>query len=135
MHQHRRAAWGAAVYAALGIDRDAHELLAAYNAKSLSFYGAPHVALLYAPEPGDPRLTADLGMYAQTLLLAMTAYGVASCPQAMLSFYADTVRETLGVIGGKLLLGIPFGYPDPTAAINAVTVGRASLEETTRFHH
>lgn len=135
VHRQRRAAWGAAVYAALGIDRDAPDLLAAYNAKSLSFYDAPHVALLYAPESGDPRLTADLGMYAQTLLLAMAAYGVASCPQAMLSFYADTVRETLGVIGGKLLLGISFGYPDPSAAINAVTVGRASLEETTRFHH
>ncbi|WP_221891594.1 nitroreductase family protein [Microbispora sp. KK1-11] len=73
-------------------------------------------------------------MYAQTLLLAMAAHGVASCPQALLSFYADTVRETLGVTGGKLLFGISFGYADPAAAINAVTVGREPLGETTRFH-
>ncbi|MEK8169805.1 nitroreductase family protein [Streptomyces sp. M19] len=83
-----------------------------------------HVALLFAPDSGDPRLTADVGMYAQTLLLAMAAHGVASCPQALLSFYADTVRQTLGVTGGKLLFGIAFGYADPDAAVNTVAVGR-----------
>jgi nitroreductase len=133
-HQRRRAAFGAAIYGALGLDRDAHDLRAAYDAKSLTFYDAPHVALLYAPESGDPRLTADVGMYAQTLLLAMAAHGVASCPRALLSFYADTVRQTLGVIGGKLLFGISFGYAAPAASINAVTVGREPLGETTRFH-
>ncbi|WP_182905090.1 nitroreductase [Microbispora sp. H13382] len=134
VHQRRRAAFGAVIYAALGIGRDAYDLRAAYDAKSLRFYDAPHVALLYAPESGDPRLTADVGMYAQTLLLAMAAHGVASCPQALLSFYADTVRETLDVTDGKLLFGISFGYADPAAAINEVTVGREPLEETTRFH-
>ncbi|HUQ56425.1 nitroreductase [Lentzea sp.] len=134
VQQRRRAAFGATLYSALGINRDSDELRAAYDAKSLGFYGAPHVALLYAPESGDPRLTADVGMYAQTLLLAMTAHGVASCPQALLSFYADTVREVLGVTGGKLLFGISFGYADPAAEINAVAVGREPLGETTRFH-
>ena len=133
-HHRRRAAFGAAIYGALGIDRDAQDLRAAYDAKSLNFYDAPHVALLYAPDSGDPRLTADVGMYAQTLLLAMAAHGVASCPQALLSFYADTVRQKLGVTGGKLLFGISFGYADPTASINAVAVGREPLSETTRFH-
>ncbi|MEV7801797.1 nitroreductase family protein [Microbispora sp. NPDC088329] len=114
--------------------RDSYDLRAAYDAKSLRFYDAPHVALLYAPDPGDPRLTADVGMYAQTLLLAMAAYGVSSCLQGLLSFYAETVRETLGITGGRLLFGISFGYADPAAAINAVTVGREPLEETTPFH-
>jgi len=134
VHQRRRSAAGTALYRALGIGRDAADLRADYDAQSLSFYGAPHVALLFAPESGNPRLTADVGMYAQTLLLALAAYGVASCPQALLSFYADTVRETLGVSGGKLLFGISFGYADPAAAINTITVGREPLEETTRFH-
>ncbi|MBB5910299.1 nitroreductase [Actinoalloteichus hymeniacidonis] len=134
VHQRRRAAFGAALYGTLGIGREDHDLRAAYDAKSLDFYGAPHVALLYAADSGDPRLTADVGMYAQTLLLAMAAHGIASCPQALLSFYADTVRETLGVTGGKLLFGIAFGYADPAAAVNTVAVGREPLGETTRFH-
>lgn len=135
VHASRRKAWGASFYAGLGIGRDNRDLLAEYNTKSLNFYGAPHVALLYAPESGDPRLTADVGMYAQTLLLAMSAYGVSSCPQAMLSFYADTIRRTLRITGGKLLFGVSFGYADPAAIINSINVGREPLAETTRFHH
>ncbi|HEX7307888.1 nitroreductase [Lentzea sp.] len=134
VHQRRRAAFGATLYNALGIGRGDRDLRASYDLKSLRFYDAPHVALLYAPESGDPRLTADVGMYAQTLLLAMAAHGIASCPQGMLSFYSETVRETLGVSGGKLLLGISFGYADPDDPINAVEVGREPLLETTRFH-
>ncbi|MBP2472391.1 nitroreductase [Crossiella equi] len=134
VHLRRQAEFGTALYTALGISREAHDLRAAYDARSLDFYEAPHVALLYAPDSGDPRLTADVGMYAQTLMLAMTAHGVSSCPQALLSFYADTVRETLGVTGGKLLFGIAFGYADPSAPVNAVSVGREPLRKTTRFH-
>lgn len=65
------------------------------------FHGAPHVAMLFAPDTAEARLAADVGMYAQTLLLALTARGVASCPQGLLSFDADTVRDVLGVRGGK----------------------------------
>jgi nitroreductase len=133
-HQRRRAAAGAAMYGALGIGRDEHEKRAAYDAESLRFYGAPHVALLFAPATAEARLAADVGMYGQTLLLAMAAYGVDSCPQGLLSFYADTVRKTLGLDDGKLLFGISFGYADIEAPVNRISVGRAPLRSTTRFH-
>ncbi|GGX48470.1 hypothetical protein [Streptomyces noursei] len=64
----------------------------------------------------------------------MTANGVDSCPQGPLSFYADTVRAELGVTGGKLLVGISFGYADEAAPVNRVTTGRAALAATTAFH-
>ncbi|WP_369228269.1 nitroreductase family protein [Streptomyces sp. R39] len=70
----------------------------------------------------------------QTLLLAMTAYGVASCPQGLLSFYADTVRAELGVTEGRLLVGVSFGHTDEEAPVNRVTTERAALEEVTTFH-
>jgi nitroreductase len=89
---------------------------------------------LFAPDTAEARLAADVGMYGQTLLLAMRAHGVASCPQGLLSFYADTVRDTLGVRGGKLPFGISFGYADDRAPVNRIEVARAPLEETTRFH-
>ncbi|GAA1630172.1 nitroreductase [Actinoplanes couchii] len=134
VHQQRRRAWGAEFYGALGVGRGDTDTIADLDRRSLRFYEAPHVAFLFAPDSGDPRLTADVGMYAQTLLLAMTAYGIASCPQALLSFYADTVRETLGVTGGKLLFGVAFGYADPTATVNTVVASREPLAGTTRFH-
>jgi nitroreductase len=132
--QARRAAFGTVLYGALGIGPDDHAARAAYEAESLSFYGAPHVAFLFVPGVGGARLAADVGAYMQTLLLAMSAYGVDSCPQGLLSFYADTVRDELGITGGKLLVGISFGYADPAAAVNRVTAERAPLEATTTFH-
>ncbi|MFD0491147.1 nitroreductase family protein [Saccharopolyspora spinosporotrichia] len=122
------------MYAALGIGRDDHEARAAYDAESLRFYGAPHVAFLFLPPNAEARMAADLGMYGQTLLLALAAHGIASCPQGLLSFYADTVREALGVRDRKLLFGVSFGYADPSAPVNDITVPRAELAETTRFH-
>ncbi|MGY4274150.1 nitroreductase [Streptomyces sp. M18.1] len=135
VHRERRAAFGAGLYGALGIAPDDHAARAAYDEESLGFYGAPHAAFLFVTGDGGPRLAADVGTYLQTLLLAMTAYGVASCPQGLLSFYADTVRDQLGVTEGRLLVGVSFGYADPAAPVNRATAGRAALEEVTAFHH
>jgi nitroreductase len=90
--------------------------------------------MLFAPAQTEARIAADMGIYAQTLLLAMAAHGIASCPQALLTFCADTVRAQLGVTDRKLLLGISFGYADDSAPVNTVRVPRAQLAETTRFH-
>lgn len=134
VHQERRAAFGADLYGALGIGPDDHAARAAYDAESLRFYGAPHAAFLFVTGDGGARLAADVGAYMQTLLLAMTAYGVDSCPQGLLSFYADTVRTELSVTDGLLLLGISFGYAEESAPVNRVTTERAPLEATTAFH-
>lgn len=134
VHQERRAAFGAELYGALDIGPDDHAARAAYDAQSLRFYGAPHVAFLFVHGDGQARLAADVGAYMQTLLLAMTAYGVDSCPQGLLSFYADTVRTELGVTGGRLLVGISFGYADESAPVNRVRTQRAPVESTTAFH-
>jgi nitroreductase len=134
VHQARRAAFGAELYGTLGIGPDDHTARAAYDAESLRFYGAPHAAFLFVHGDGEARLAADVGAYMQTLLLAMTGYGVDSCPQGLLSFYAETVRAELGLIGGKLLVGISFGYADEAAPVNRVKTERAPLESTTAFH-
>ncbi|MFJ3950811.1 nitroreductase [Streptomyces libani] len=131
--QRRRAAFGTALYGALGIGRNDHAARAAFDAESLRFYGAPHVAFLFTAGDAGARLAADVGIYTQTLLLAMTAYGLDSCPQGLLSFYADTVRGELGVDRGKLLVGISFGYADERAPVNHITTGRAALDATTTF--
>ncbi|WP_329170952.1 nitroreductase [Streptomyces decoyicus] len=131
--QCRRAAFGTALYGALGIGRNDHAARAAFDAESLRFYGAPHVAFLFTAGDAGARLAADVGIYAQTLLLAMTAYGLDSCPQGLLSFYADTVRGELGLDRGKLLVGISFGHADESAPVNHITTDRAALDATTTF--
>jgi len=103
--------------------------------RNFTFFDAPHVAFLFLPEPFGLREAADLGMYAQTLMLSFTAHGLGSCPQTALSFQADYVREQQGVDAqNKLIFGISFGYPDPDASANTCRTDRAELPDAVFFH-
>jgi hypothetical protein len=124
----------AQLYNAMGIGRaDRAERSAAFT-RNFTFFGAPHAAFLFLREDFGMREAGDLGMYAQTLMLAFTAFGLASCPQTALSFNADLVRKTLGIDSNmKLLFGISFGYADPDEPANQCRIERAELAQTTHF--
>lgn len=123
------------MYSALNIPREEKHKRMEVFLRNYSFFGAPHVAFLFLPEPFGLREAADIGMYAQSLMLTLTANGLASCPQTSLGFHADAVREALGLDPSyKLLFGISFGYEDTQDPINNARVGRATLGETTVFH-
>jgi|TARA_R110002072_G_scaffold297433_2_gene470261 nitroreductase len=103
--------------------------------RNFTFFDAPHVAFLFLPEPFGLREAADLGMYAQTLMLTLTAHGLGSCPQTALSFQADYIREHLGVdANDKLVFGMSFGYPDLKAPANACVTDRAAVADAVAFH-
>lgn len=122
------------LYSAMGIAREDKDRRNEAFFKNFEFFGAPHVAFLFLPEPFGIREAADLGMYAQNLMLSLTAHGLASCPQTALSFDANSVREVLEVdSGNKLLFGVSFGYEDKAHAANKARVGRASLEQNVYF--
>ncbi len=136
VYERRGRDQGAAYYQAIGVSREATEdrrTAARYN---LELFGAPHVALLFMPDAGDNvRVAGDIGMYAQTFLLSLTAHGLGGIPQTMLGFYANTVREVLGIDpSSKLLFGISFGYPDETSPANHYRIGKAPIEESVTFH-
>jgi nitroreductase len=101
---------------------------------NFSFFGAPHVAFIFLPEPFGIREAADVGMYAQNLMLSLTAHGFASCPQTALSFDADTVRDVLEVPSHhKLLFGISLGYEDRDSSANRCRVPRAPIDQCVQF--
>jgi nitroreductase len=94
------------------------------------------VAFLFMPAFGDGvRAAGDIDMYAQNFLLSLTARGLGGIPQTMLSFYADTVREFLGVPDElKLLFGTSFGTADLAAPANSFRMGRIPLEQSVVLH-
>ena len=123
------------LYSAMGIEREDKEGRNAAFLRNFSFFDAPHVAFLFLPEEFGIREAADLGMYAQNLMLSMVASGISSCPQTALSFNAALVREKLGIpVNMKLLFGVSFGYEDKAVAANQARVGRAPLEQVVTFH-
>lgn len=135
VYKERQYGSAQALYDSVGITREDKAARHEQFMRNFTFFDAPHVAFLFLPEPFGLREAADLGMYAQTLMLAMTANGLGSCPQTALGFQADLVRETLGVDAtNKLMFGISFGHPDPDAPVNACTTDRATLTDVVHFH-
>jgi nitroreductase len=123
------------LYGAMGVERaDLVGRRAAY-VRNLAFFGAPHAVFIFMPHPFDTREATDIGMYAQTLMLTMTARGIATCAQGALGLYPGIVREMLGLPAAqRLLFGVSFGYEDPHDKANAARVGRAPSTEAVRFH-
>jgi nitroreductase len=123
------------LYGAMGVTRsDAVGRKMAYI-RNHAFFDAPHAVLIFMPAPFDTREAADIGMYAQTLMLALTARGIASCAQGALGLFPEIIRERLGISPNyKLLFGISFGYEDHNVKANAARVGRATLADALQFH-
>lgn len=136
IYNQRAKEQGAAYYQAIGIERDDYDQRRDASRQNLTFFGAPHVALLFMPDVGDNvRVAGDIGMYAQNFLLSLTAHGLAGIPQTMLGFYADTIREGLTIDPSmKLLFGISFGYPDASHKASQYRIPKARLEESVTFH-
>lgn len=124
-----------ALFAATGVAREDVAARTESYLRNFRFFDAPHAAFIFMPRWAGIREAADCGMYAQSLMLALTANGLASCAQGALSHHADVVRELLGVDDDLLLLfGIAFGYEDANHPANAARTVRASLDQSSIFH-
>ena len=135
VYKERQYGSAQALYDSVGIAREDKAARHTQFMRNFTFFDAPHVAFLFLPEPFGLREAADLGMYAQTLMLTITAHGLGSCPQTALSFEADCIRATLDIdAANKLLFGISFGYPDPDAPVNNCATDRAAVADTVCFH-
>lgn len=135
VHGERLKHQGAHYYACLGIERSDTEGRLKTRRYNLEFFGAPTIILLFMPGFGGERRAADVGMFAQTLLLALTARGLATIPQAALGLHAETTRAVLGIPDDQILLfGISLGYPDPEYAERVSQIGRAPFEELVTIH-
>ena len=134
-YRDRQHAAASALYNAMGIPREDKTARHRAFMRNFTFFDAPHVAFFFLPEPFGIREAADLGMYAQTLMLTLTAYGLASCPQTALSFQAHIVRGELDIDDNrKLLFGLSFGYPNPEHPSNCCRTEREAIAGVVRFY-
>jgi nitroreductase len=135
LHRQRQVDAAQQLYGAMGVERrDLVGRKLAY-VRNHACFDAPHVVFIFMKEGFGPREATDIGMYAQTLMLALTARGIASCAQGALSLFPDIVRSHLGVPSDqKLLFGVSFGFEDASVKANAARVGRANLDDAVRFH-
>lgn len=126
---------GILLYEALGVTREDKEGKKRSWLRNLEFFDAPHVVFIFMPDWCEIREAIDVGMYAQNLMLSIAAHGAASCPQTILGYNSDVVREAFGIESNmKLLFGISFGLEDKTLPENQIVPDRAALAENTHFH-
>jgi len=134
VYKERQYASAAALYDSLGIARDQKAERNAWFIRNFSFFDAPAVAFFTLPTGFGLREACDLGMFAQTVMLGLTAHGLGSCPQTALAFLANVIRPALSLGDHEqLMFGMSFGYPTDTA-VNEVTTERASLADVVTFH-
>jgi len=134
VYKQRQYASAAALYDSLGIARDQKAERNAWFMRNFSFFDAPAVAFFTLPTGFGLREACDLGMFAQTVMLGLTAHGLGSCPQTALAFLANVIRPALSLGDHEqLMFGMSFGYPTDTA-VNEVTTERALLADVVTFH-
>ncbi len=126
---------GAARFRALGIERGNESQRKQWRLQNFKFYGAPCVLFLFIDRSLTSWSIFDAGLFAQSLALAAHSVGLGSCLQASTVRYPDAVREFLGIPKTKLLvIGIPIGYPDLEAPVNAYQSTRVSPKEFVKWY-
>lgn len=113
------------LYNNMGIARD--DKVGRFDAflRNYEFFDAPYIAFLGMHKDFGATVALDVGMYAQTLMLTMTAFGISSCAMGSMRGYPDIVREAFGLeedIG--ILFGLAFGYEDSSVPANRTRISR-----------
>ena len=126
---------GARRFKSLGIERDDEQKRKDFRLQNFKFYGAPYVLFLFMDSTLTSWSILDMGLFAQSLVLAAHSFGLGSCLQESIATYPDAVREFLKIPKTKLLvLGISMGYPDSEAAVNAYHSSKVSPNEFARWY-
>jgi nitroreductase len=119
---------------ATGIDFSDPAVLKESKEANFNFYDAPHAMYLYQDKSLTPWSIFDIGLFAQTFMLAAHASGLGTVPQAFAADYAQDIKKFLDIPETKrLILGISIGYPDREAAEKALRTGRDSTDTIVRW--
>ncbi len=119
----------------LGIARDDEEGREKLRLMNFEFYGAPCALFLFIDGTLGEWSIFDMGIFAQTLILAAHSLGVESCLQASVTNYAPEIKKFLGITGSKkLVICISLGYPDETAKLNTYRSLKQKPDEFTRWY-
>ena len=132
--QHCRQEVGAQVYGSMGIARDDKERRTAAVRRNFEFFGAPLVGIVCIDRDLGAVDVLGVGMFLQTLVLALTARGVGTCVQVALAGYPEIVYAELGIPEQlTILCGISIGYPEADFPPNRLRIGREPLSEHVVF--
>ena len=130
----RQVECAVALYSKMGIGREDKEGRMRAVLRNFKFFDAPHIAFIGMDPSLGTTVAGDVGMWAQTLMLTMVAFGLHSCPMGTMRNYPDLVRQAFDVEDGtKILFGISFGYEDSALPANETRTTRDATSSNVVF--
>jgi len=133
-YRERQVACAVELYSKMGIARDDRVGRLKASLRNFQFFDAPHVAYICMAKSFGIGVALDVGMYVQTLMLAMQSRGVGSCAQAALRSYPELVSEHLGIPDDEqILCGLSFGYEDASVPANQTRQPRDPISSNVVF--
>ena len=133
-YRKRQVECAVALYSEMGIERGDKEGRMRAVLRNFEYFDAPYMAFIGMDPSFGTTVAIDVGMWAQTLMLTMVAFGLHSCPMGTMRNYPDLVREAFDIQDGtKILFGIAFGYEDPAVPANRTITTRDPISANVVF--
>ncbi len=126
--QPRRSATGYQLYELLGIQRDDKQARHQQMRENFRFFHAPVAVFIFVHEGLDVYSALDAGIFLQSLMLAATDAGLATCAQGALAIWRSPLEKHFNIPENyKLLCGMSLGY-EADETINQFKPERQPLE-------
>ena len=98
------------------------------------FFYAPAVAYLCMDRTLTPWSVFDLGLFAQSIMLAAQHFGVDSATAVTLVAHPDLIRQELKIPDDlSIIIGIALGHADPGHPQNQYRSPRRTVQEAVKF--
>jgi nitroreductase len=133
-YRSRRHQVGEDMYALLGIPRTDKVARLKHVARNFEFFGAPVGVFFVIEERMGHGQWAHLGMFMQSLALAATERGLATCFQEFWGALRRTLKAHFQLPDGDMVYcGMALGHADSDAPGNRLRSARAPVDEFARF--
>lgn len=130
----RRKECGLLMYKTLGIERGDRERQTDQWAANYRAFDAPVMLLFFMDSTMQEGSYMDYGMFLQSVMLAATEQGLATCPQASVADYPELIKTELGYSQDNILLcGMALGYEDEDALVNSYRTSREDVDSFTQY--
>lgn len=134
---HFRSAFGKKLYGPLGynISREDTETRRKLVLRNYEFFGAPIAGVVcYDKRLGEPCDLMGVGMWLQTLMLALTEKGLGSCAQVSVAGYPEVMRKEMAIEEGhEIIIGLAIGWPDFMHPVNTVVGDRSDWRDNVKI--
>jgi len=130
----QRRELGALVYGSMGIARHDADARRLARLRNWEFFRAPVGAVVCMHRDLGLVDSLGVGMFLQTLVLALTERGLGTCVQVSIAEYSPIVRAQLDIPDElTVLCGLSIGYPDPAFPAHSIAVPRNPVSTNVVF--